>query len=585
MNKPASASAPAQALEAAALARPDDPAVWRALSDARRVDGDLTGADAAQAQELRASARDPLLRRAAEALCEQRLSDSHQLTRQVLAQKPDDPAALRLLAEIALRMGRDADAEPLLARCVVLTPAASGARYAYAMALHRQGKVQASLAQAEVLLKGDPKHPIYRHLKAAALNTLGANEAAAEVYAGVVADYPDAPLSWVAYGHVLKTVGRQSEAVEAYRRALALRPGLGEAWWSLSNLKTVRFGEADVQAMAAELAGADLAGEDPMLLNFALGKALEDAGDYSGAFEAYAAANAHHRRHTLYDAEANSLQMRRSKALLSASFFAARKGWGAPDPDPIFIVGLPRSGSTLVEQILASHSEVEGTQELPDLISIATRLGGPARNESESAYPEILAALSPAECAELGREYLERTSGYRALKRRFFIDKMPNNFAHVGLIQLILPNARIIDARRHPLGCCFSGFKQHFAVGQGFTYDLGDIGHYYRDYVELMAHFDAVLPGRVCRVIYEALVADPETQVRALLDHCGLPFEEGCLRFYENERAVRTASSEQVRRPIFTEGMDHWRNFEPWLDPLKAALGPVLDAYPGVPAF
>ena len=291
-----------------------------------------------------------------------------------------------------------------------------------------------------------------------------------------------------------------------------------------------------------------------------------------------------HRR-APYDADETTTQMRRTRAILGRSFLAARAGKGSPRPDPIFILGLPRSGSTLVEQILASHSQVEGTHELPHIPALAGRLAGPARRESEGAYPDILAALSPAELAALGEEYLALAQVHRKLGRPFFIDKLPNNFPHAGFIHLILPNAKIIDARRHPLGCCFSGFKQHFAIGQAFTYDLTDLGRYYRDYVELMAHFDAVMPGRVHRVIYEAMVADPEGETRRLLDYCGLPFEAGCLKFYENDRAVRTASSEQVRRPIFTDATEHWRHFEPWLDPLKAALGPVLDAYPDVPSF
>jgi hypothetical protein len=276
--------------------------------------------------------------------------------------------------------------------------------------------------------------------------------------------------------------------------------------------------------------------------------------------------------------------VRRARALFTPQFFAARAGWGCSAPDPIFVVGLPRSGSTLVEQILASHSQVEGTQELPDIITLARRLGGRARKASEGRYPEALAELTSADLRSLGEEYLARAAPHRKRGAPFFIDKMPNNWAHLGLIRLILPNAKIVDARRHPLGCGFSAFKQHFARGQGFTYDLTDIGRYYADYVDLMAHFDAAQPGCVHRVIYEAMVADPEAETRALLAACGLPFEDACLRFYENDRAVRTASSEQVRRPIFTEAAEHWRNYDAWLGPLKAALGPVLAAYPEAPA-
>ncbi len=259
---------------------------------------------------------------------------------------------------------------------------------------------------------------------------------------------------------------------------------------------------------------------------------------------------------------------------------------GSAARDPIFIVGLPRAGSTLLEQILSSHSAVEGTMELPDIGAIARRLGGRRKRKGDpTRYPECLADLAAADLKALGEEYLARTRIQRKLGRPLFIDKMPNNFTHVGLIHLILPNARIVDARRHPLGCCLSGFKQHFARGQSFTYDLADIGRYYRDYVELMAHFDTVLPGRVHRVLYENVIADPEGEVRKLLDYCGLPFEEGCLRYYENDRAVRTASSEQVRRPLFSDALDHWQNYAPWLEPLEAGLGAVLDAYPAVPAF
>ncbi|MFZ1007145.1 MAG: sulfotransferase, partial [Candidatus Sulfotelmatobacter sp.] len=284
-----------------------------------------------------------------------------------------------------------------------------------------------------------------------------------------------------------------------------------------------------------------------------------------------------------YYADETSAHVKRCITLFTAEFFLEREGVGAPAPDPIFIVGLPRSGSTLIEQILSSHSAVEGTMELPDIMSIARRLGGKKKKKDASAYPEILATLSPAMFSTLGEEYLQRTRIQRRLDHPFFIDKMPNNFLHVGLIHLILPKAKIIDARRHPLGCCFSCFKQHFARGQGFTYGLADIGRYYADYVRLMAHFDTVLPGRVHRILYEDLVGNPEQEVRRLLAYCGLPFEEACLRFYETARAVRTASSEQVRLPIFTEALEHWRNFEPWLEPLKEALGPVLTAYPAAP--
>ena len=383
----------------------------------------------------------------------------------------------------------------------------------------------------------------------------------------------------MSYGHSLKTIGRQADCIAAYRRCLALGPQLGEAWWSLANLKTFRFDETDVAAMEAQLARGDIGEEDRFHLQFALGKALEDAGAFERSFGHYRDGAALRRAAIDYDADHTTAHAARSKAVLTRALFDARPDWGSAAPDPIFIVGLPRSGSTLIEQILSSHSAVEGTMELPDIISIARRLGGRQRRDQPSAYPEALEALDAETCLALGEEFLERTRIQRKLGRPFFIDKMPNNFAHVGLIHLILPRAKIIDARRHPLGCCFSAFKQHFARGQTFSYDLTELGRYYADYVDLMTHFDAVLPGAVHRVIYERMVADPEAEVRRLLNYCGLPFEPGCLKFYENDRAVRTASSEQVRQPIFTDGVDQWRAYEPWLGPLKTALGPVLTTW------
>jgi tetratricopeptide (TPR) repeat protein len=381
----------------------------------------------------------------------------------------------------------------------------------------------------------------------------------------------------------LKTVGRQAEAVAAYRRATEQAPHLGEAWWSLANLKTVRFEPADLEVLQAGLVAPGLDDEDRLHLHYALGKALEDAGAYGRAFEHYSLGAAIRSGQLRYSAARTGEQVARAKALFDEAFFEARKGWGCPAPDPIFIVGLPRSGSTLVEQILSSHSQVEGTMELPDMPAIAHRLDGPAKRGEAGDYPESLAGLGPEALKALGEQYLDGTRTQRKTGKPLFIDKLPNNWLHVGLIQAILPNAKIIDARRHPLGCCFSAFKQHFARGQGFSYDLADVGAYYADYVDLMAHFDRVSPGRVHRVFYERVVEDTEGEVRRLLAHLGLPFEPACLAFWTNERAVRTASSEQVRQPIFSEGLDQWRRFEPWLDPLKAALGPVLDAYPDAP--
>ncbi|MDB5467736.1 MAG: repeat domain protein [Phenylobacterium sp.] len=577
-------AAAVSALRRATELEPAHAQAWRALGDQLTQAGDATGADDAYARHIRASVSDPELVEAATALCDNDLPAAERRLRDFLKRHPTDVAAIRMLAEAGARLGRYDDAEALLVRCLELAPSFTAARHNYASVLYRQNKAAAAIAEVDGLLAGDPRNPGYRNLRAAALGKIGEYEQSIDTYRSVLEEFPAQPKVWMSLGHGLKTVGRQAEAVAAYRRSLELMPGLGEAWWSLANLKTVRFTSEDVAAMEAQVARADIAPEDRFHLQFALGKALEDAGDEAGSFARYAAGNALRRQTLAYDADETTDHLRRSRALFSAGFFAERAGQGDPAADPIFIVGLPRAGSTLIEQILSSHSQVEGTQELPDIIAIARRIGRESRKAGKGAYPEALAGLPADALAALGAEYLARAQVHRKLGRPFFIDKMPNNFAHIGLIQLILPTAKIIDARRHPLGCCFSGFKQHFAQGQAFTYDLEDIGRYYADYVALMDHFDAVLPGRVHRLHYERMVADPEAEVRRLLDHCGLPFEAACLKFYENDRAVRTASSEQVRQPIFTDATDHWRRFEPWLGPLKASLGTVLDAYPEAPA-
>ncbi|WP_454717707.1 tetratricopeptide repeat-containing sulfotransferase family protein [Caulobacter segnis] len=558
---------------------------WRGLSESLELLGDTAGAERALARQLRASTRDPVLVEAATALADNRLGEAEQILRERLKADAGDVAAIRMLAETGARLGRYADAENLLTRCVELAPNFAAARHNLATMLYRQNKNADALAQIETLTAKDARHPGYANLHAAILARLGEYDRAIAVYDRVLADYPNQPKGWMSYGHALKTVGRQADCVAAYRRALEQAPTLGEAWWSLANLKTVKFSEADLAAMTAALETPNLSDEDRLHLRYALGKAHEDAELWDDAFEHYAAGAAIRRKQLDYDPEENAADTARTKAVFTPAFVAARAGQGSQAPDPIFVVGLPRSGSTLVEQILASHSMVEGTMELPDLIVMARRLGGKTATRAESTYPESLAGLSADDLKALGEEFLERTRIQRKTGRPFFIDKMPNNFAHAGLIHLILPNAKIIDARRHPLGCCFSGFKQHFARGQAFSYDLTDIGRYYADYVALMAHFDAVLPGRVHRVIYEHMIADPEAEIRALLAHCGLPFEEACLSPHENDRAVRTASSEQVRRPIFKDAVEHWQKFESHLDPLKQALGPVLDAYPNAPVI
>ena len=506
---------------------------------------------------------------------ENRLHDAEPRLRAHLKAHPFDVAAIRMLAELAGRIGRYKDSEALLRRAVELAPGFTPARANLALVLYRQNRPAEAIAELDRVLAEDPENPGHANLQAAALGRVGEFDDALVLYAQVLEKAPNQPRVWMSYGHMLKTVGQQAKGVEAYRKAIRLLPTLGEAWWSLANLKTVKFSDADIAAMEGALAGDGVAKDDRFHLDFALGKALEDRGQAEPVFAHYAAGNALRRAELDYNADETTQFVDRTIALFTPEFIAARAGQGCDAADPVFILGMPRAGSTLVEQILASHSQVEGTSELPDIPALARR---------DPGYPEGLADLSPAQLAALGEEYLQRTRIQRKTTRPLFIDKLPNNWAHVPFIHLILPNATIIDARRHPLGCCWSNFKQHFARGQAFSYDLTDMGRYYADYVRLMAHIDAVLPGRVHRVSYERMVDDTEAEVRALLVACGLAFEPACLAFHETERAVRTASSEQVRQPIYRAGTEAWQPFERFMDPLKAALGPVLTAYPAVPA-
>jgi tetratricopeptide (TPR) repeat protein len=518
--------------------------------------------------------RNPRLVEAAIALNENRLHDAEPLLKSHLKADPFDVAAMRMLAELAGRIGRLADAEKLLRRAVELSPNFLAARSNLATVLYRQNRASEALEELDALLAIDPENAGNSNLKAAALGRIGEYDEALALYRDVLKQHPHQPKVWMSVGHMLKTVGQQAESVEAYRKAIAINPCLGEVWWSLANLKTVQFSDSDLNAMTVALATPMLSSDDCLHLHFALGKALEDRKEAEPAFRHYALGNTIRREQLGYDPDDTTRQVDRSIRMCTPDLLASRAGQGCPAPDPVFIVGMPRAGSTLIEQILASHSMVEGTMELPDVPALASRVAGRAGG---------IAAIEPDELRTLGKEYLERTRIQRKTGKPFFIDKLPNNWAHVALIHLILPEARIIDARRHPLGCCFSNFKQHFARGQAFSYALDHMGRYYADYVRFMAHVDAVLPGKVHRVFYEDMVEDQEGETRRLLDHLGLPFEEACLEFYKNDRAVRTASSEQVRRPIYREATEQWQMFDSWLDPLKEALGPVLDSYPQVP--
>ncbi len=479
---------------------------------------------------------------------------------------PSDIMAVALIADVGLRLGLDGPVERLTSAHTGRAPGFLPLRSTRATALFRERRFEDALEQIAIALEQDPDAVPILALRGAALVRRGDAPGALAAYRRALEVDPDAARLWLAYGHVLKAAGQTPLGVAAYRRALSLEPGLGEAYWSLANLKVERFSESDRIAMQRLLTAPGPTPDDRVHLHFALGKALEDEGEFASAFNHYAEGARRRRAIVGYDADAHSGFIQRTRSMFTAGFFADRIGSGNQSGNPIFVVGLPRSGSTLVEQILASHSAVEGLSELPDLPVVA------AEAAAGRPYPEALADLALPELAALGAAYLDRTLPNRRLGRPRFVDKFPGNVLHIGLIQLILPNARIIDVRREPMACCVSLFKQLFAEGQGYSYDLAELGRYYRDYLALTAHFDAVLPGRVHRVDYETLVAAPEREIRRLLGYCGLTFEPDCLKFHEAGRTVWTPSAEQVRRPLSSEGLDHWRHFEPWLGPLRAAL-------------
>jgi predicted Zn-dependent protease len=553
---------------------------WRELAAMSFGAGDTHAGDAAYAEYSRLTKDPPELSDAIVALADGRLESAEALLLRRVDQAPTDVAALRLLADIATRREDYAEAERRLAQCLELAPGYAAARYDLANLLFTQHRHSDVLPLVERLLDVAPRNIDYLSLKAQSLRFVGRNDEAIALMEAAVADHPNDPAAWLLYGHLLREVGQQPRAIEMYRRALDVRPASGRAYSSLANLKTFRFDAADLEAMQERLAESSLIGIDRIHMEFALGKGLEDEGEFEASFAHYARGNARYRATIGYDSNAVTRIVQRSISIFTDRFFADRTGWGSGRADPIFIVGLPRSGSTLLEQILASHSQVEGTRELPDIPNIARELISRPNPAGGQGYPEPVAVLDQPQIDGLAQRYLAQTQMHRPLGKPHFVDKMLSNFVHIGLIQLMFPHAAIIDMRRHPLGCGFSCYKQIFARGLGFTYDLSEIGRYYRDYALLMEHFDSVLPGRVHRVHYEQLVADPEGEIRRVLEYCRLPFESGCVRFHDNRRVVQTISSEQVRRPIYSEGVDQWRRYEPWLGPLKEAVGEWAERYP-----
>lgn len=563
------------ALRAAANLNPAHPTIWRDLGDQLALAGDRSGAEAAYAQHGFSMSLDPALAKAAAGLDAGDLEGARIALQSALRQHPSDIVALRMLGEAQARDGQAAEAEQTMRRILALAPAFQRTRHDLTQLLMGLGRVDDALKEARELLRRDPKHVGSRRALAAVLNSAGEYAEALAIYQQLLKEDASRAPTWTTVGHIQKTLGDSEASIEAYRKSIALAPQLGDAYWGLANMKTVRLSDEEIARLRVQLARTDIGVEDRVSMLYTLGKALEQRKDVDFAFAAYSEGAALRLREHPYSADATTALVTNCVARHDRDFFAGRAGSGDLSPSPFFILGLPRSGSTLVEQILASHSMVEGTMELPDLTNVVRSLG--------ANYVEALSAADATSFVDLGAEYLRTTARRRTPGVPFFIDKMPNNWMHIALIHLTLPNAKIIDTRRHPMACGWSCFKQHFPQGQDFSYDLTDLGRYYADNVRLMAHYDDVLPGRVHRVIHEDLVSDPEPHIRALLAHCGLPFEEQCLRPHETKRAVHTASSEQVRQPISAKGLEDWRPFEPHLDQLKAALGPVLSAYPSAP--
>jgi len=547
---------------------------WSMLERLFRMTGDARNAAAAAEHISSLKNLQPEVVRAGSLFSDGDLSAAENILRAYLRISSDDVEALRLLARIQHQRDVLGEAESLFEAALEVKPNYVAARLDYVRVLIDRQKYLRAREETDTLLRLEPGNRDYLSLYAAACVGLGEHESAIARYRELLAASPASADLHVSLGHSLKAVGRKKEATESYQMAAAARPSFGDAWWSLANLKTYSFSQNEIVQMRAEEAAPGTDPVDRYHLCFALGKALEDRNEFAESWQFYERGNALKRAESRYHPDITETNTLKQVEVCTAQFFGARVGVGEPNFDPIFIVGLPRSGSTLIEQILASHSLVEGTHELSDIQRIVVEI----RGLEDNRYPAALAELAPEEFRRLGERYITDTRAYRQGKP-FFIDKMPNNFCHIGLIHLMLPNAKIIDVRRDPMACCVSNLRQLFAKGQEFTYSIEDIARYYRTYLELMRHWDAVLPGRILRVWYEDVVEDLEGNVRRILGFCGLEFEPTCVEFYKTERSVNTASSEQVRRPIFLGGLFQWRNYEPWLGPLKDKLDDALIRY------
>ena len=567
------------AFKTAAELNPALKASWQSLSE---LAGDLGNAELRRQSNLQLQRLERLpktLVAVTDLIGQGRLYKAEALCKRYLRKHKTDTEGMRLLADIASRLGAMDEAEFLLESAVELSPGNPQLKIDYITVLRKRQKFESSRRAAHELLLTSPDNPQFQSILAISQMQLGDYADAVRLFDSVLAAMPTSSATYTARGHALKTWGRRSEAIESYRKAIESDPAYCEAYYSLSNLKTYSFEAQELDAMDRLAASNMLTVADQVNLRFALGKAYEERSEWQLAFEHYKKGNFFKKQQSSYSAPKMSEELAAQAEFFTREILGKFSSSGFLDSAPIFIVGLPRAGSTLLEQILSSHSQVDGTLELPNMLTIAQQLRRKAQGYDGINYPQVMARLDSLELEKLGRRYIDETKVHRQ-GAPFFIDKMPNNFRHIGLIKSILPNAKIIDARRHPVACCFSGFKQLFAEGQEFSYDLEDIAQYYNDYVSLMDHWDKVLPGSVLRVHYEEVTNDLEAQVERLLDYCGLPFESACLNFHETKRAVRTASSEQVRQPIYQSGVDQWRNFEPFLQPLIEKLRSSLSAYP-----
>lgn len=554
-------------------------ASWRELAVIHKAQHDEQDFAIANAEYERLSLLPADLVTVTSLIQENKLFQAEKLCRDFLRQHPHHVEAMRLLALLGMKLFVYDDAEFLLESCVELEPDYWLARLDYVTILHKRQKLEEALEQATILRSMYPSNHTFDLIYANQSVAVGNFDSALEIYDQVIEAQPDFEQTYLSRGHALKTVGRVEEGIDSYRAAYRARKDFGDAYWSLANLKTYRFGEDEISQMHLEVEKAEIAAVDRFHLCFALGKAHEDRGRFAESFAYYERGNRLRKEGLRYDPDRVEAAMNRQAETCTEALFESKVGIGGDYRDPIFVVGLPRAGSTLLEQILASHSKIDGTMELPNIIALAHRLNGRRLVTEEAKYPKILAELSAEQLQKFADAYIRSTEFHRK-GAPHFVDKMPNNFMHIGLIHLMLPKAKIIDARRHPMACCFSGFKQLFADGQEFTYGIDEIARYYKSYVELMAHWDKVLPGKVLRVHYEHIVGDADSEVRRILDFLGLPFEDSCVNFYKTDRSIRTPSSEQVRQPIYTGALEQWRNFEPYLDVLETKLATEIELYP-----